>query len=134
MKGWWVILTDYFLTTFEKYLKEIGLYRTIKAVQYEIPTNHFHFCCLLELYNPDTGMLSTPCYELGLALYEIYEVSGLSIGEIPYEEYVFIREELHLLRAQYPLIYDIYWELLCHYDICSQMTGLHNHGMSRRYG
>ena len=35
---------------------------------------------------------------MGLALHEMYEVSGLVIGVAPYEEYVLSTEELHLLK------------------------------------
>lgn len=45
---------------------------------------------------------------MGLALHELYEVSGLPIGDDPYEEYVPTGEELHLLKAQNPMVYDIY--------------------------
>lgn len=62
-------------------------------------------------YSPDTGTFFTPCRELRLALHEMYEVSGVPIGEISYEDYVPTREELHLLKAQYPLIYDTYFAL-----------------------
>lgn len=45
---------------------------------------------------------------MGLAFHEIYEVSDLSMGEIPYEEYVPIREKLHLLQVQDALVYNTY--------------------------
>lgn len=32
-KGWWAMLTNHCLTIFNKYLKEIGLYRAIRTVQ-----------------------------------------------------------------------------------------------------
>lgn len=66
------------------------------------------FFCLLKLYNLNTGTFFTPYDELVLALQEMYEVLGLPIGEIPYEEYVPIGEELYLLKAQHTLIYDTY--------------------------
>ena len=60
---------------------------------------------------------------MGLALHEIYEVSGLMIRDAPYEEYVSSTEELHLLKKSDPLVYETYWEVLCHFHICGQVTG-----------
>ena len=37
---------------------------------------------------------------MGLALHELYEVSGLVMGDAPYEEYVQTSEELHLLKKE----------------------------------
>ena len=45
---------------------------------------------------------------MGLALHEMYEVLGLVIGDVPYEEYVPITEELHLLRKEDPQVYETY--------------------------
>jgi len=51
---------------------------------------------------------------MGLALHELYEVSGLVMGDAPYEEYIPTSEELHLLRKEDPQVYETYWEVLCH--------------------
>jgi len=51
----------------------------------------------------------------------MYEVSGLMIGDVPYEEYVPSIEELHSLKKSDPLVYETYWEVLCHFHICGQM-------------
>lgn len=126
------MISDFFLTTFKEHLKEIGLYRSIRAVQYGIPTSRFYFFCLLELYNPDTGIFFTPGCELGFALHEIYKVWGLPIGEIPYDEYVSTEEELSLLTTRHTLIYDTYWELLCHYHIWTQITDSRNNGVKQK--
>ena len=40
------------------------------------------------------GTFFTPVGEIGLALHELYEVSGLVIGDAPYEEYVPTTEEV----------------------------------------
>ena len=61
---------------------------------------------------------SSPLGEMGLALHEMYEVSGLVIGDAPYEEYVLTSEELHLLRKEDPQVYETYYEVLCHFHIC----------------
>ena len=56
-----------------------------------------HFYAILERYNLETCTFFTPIGEMVLALHEMYEVSGLVIGDVPYEEYVPSIEELHLL-------------------------------------
>jgi len=64
----------------------------------------------------------TPIREMGLALHEMYEVSGMMIRDAPYEEYVPSIEELHLLKKNDPQVHATYWEVLCHIHICRQMT------------
>jgi len=46
------------------------------------------------------------------------------MGQLPYEEYVLATEELHVLQKEAPQVYKTYWELLCHFHICAQITGL----------
>jgi len=53
----------------------------------------------------------------------MYEVSGLVIEDAPYEEYAPLPKELHLLKKSDPLVYETYWEVLCHFHICGQVTG-----------
>jgi len=60
---------------------------------------------------------------MGLALHEMYEVSGLMIRDVSYEKYVPSMEELHLLQKSDPLVQETYWEVLCHFHICGQVTG-----------
>ena len=57
-----------------------------------------------------------------LALHEMYEVSGLVIGDAPYEKYVPLTEERRLLKSD-PLVYETYWEVLCYFHICGQVMG-----------
>ena len=45
---------------------------------------------------------------MGFALHEMYEVSRLVTGDAPYEEYVPLTEEMHLLKKGGPLVYEIY--------------------------
>ena len=45
---------------------------------------------------------------MGLTLHELYEVSGLVIGDAPYEEYVPIIEKLQLLKKEDPQVYETY--------------------------
>ena len=54
----------------------------------------------------------------------MYEVSGLPMGELPYEEHVPGTEELHILKKEGPQVYKTYWELMCNSHICAQTTGL----------
>lgn len=96
-KGWWSILTIFNLKKFENQLMKIGLYRAIRAIQYGIPFSRFHFFSILKLYNSKAGTFFTPISKMGLALHEPYKVSGLPMGEAPYEEYVMTREGLNLL-------------------------------------
>ena len=63
---------------------------------------------MLEHYNPLTSTFFTPVREMGLALHELYEVSGLVMGDAPYEEYVPTSEELHLLIKEDPQVYETY--------------------------
>jgi len=68
---------------------------------------------------------------MGLALYEMYEVPGLVIRDAPYEEYILSTEELHLLKKSDPLVYETYWEVLCHFHICGQVTGWRSGGVKK---
>ena len=68
---------------------------------------------------------------MGLALHEMYEVSGLVIGDVPYEEYIPSTEELHLLKKSDPLLYETYWEVLCHFYICGQVTRWRSGGIKQ---
>ena len=106
------------LAKFENLLLEARLYRAVRAVQYGIPQSAQHFYAILEWYNPETWTFFTPIGEIRLSLHEMYEVSGLMIGDTPYEEYVLSTEELHLLMKSDTLVYEIYWEMLCHFHIC----------------
>jgi len=104
------------------------------------------FCCMLDCMRPwglpstafrrvpNISTLSWSCiiqkparlhshWEKGLALHKMYEVSGLMIGDAPYEEYVPSTEELQLLKKSDPLVYETYWEVPCHFHICGQATG-----------
>ena len=70
-----------------------------------------------------------PSREDELTLYEMYEVSGLVMGNIPYEEYVPLAEELHLMEDSAPLVYVTNSEVLCHFHICTEITGLRSGGV-----
>ena len=68
---------------------------------------------------------------MGLTLHELYEVSGLTLGDAPYEEYVPTTEELHLLRREGPQAYETYWEVLRHFHICGQIFTWRNRGVKQ---
>jgi len=68
---------------------------------------------------------------MGIALHEMYEVSGLMIRDAHYEEYVPSIEELHLLKKSDHLVYETYWEVLCHFHICGQVTRWRSGGIKQ---
>ena len=68
---------------------------------------------------------------MGFALYEMFEVSDLSIGDLSYEEYILSTEELHLLKKNAPQEYETYWEVLCHFHICPQATRWRSGGVKQ---
>lgn len=79
--------------------------------------------CLLEMFNSKIGTVFTSVGKLGLALHEKFEVSVLSMGEVPYKEYILTNEELSMLRAKDECIYEIYWEIMYHFRICANISG-----------
>jgi len=72
-----------------------------------IPHSNHYFYAALD-YNPGTCTFFTPIREMGFALHEMYEISGLVMGDAPYEEYVPSTEELHVLKKDDSLVYEIY--------------------------
>ena len=101
-------MVGFVLAEFEHLLKQAGLYKTVRVVQYGIPQSSHHFYSVLERYNPWTCTFFTPVGEMGFALHELYEVSGLVIGDALYEEYVPTTEELHLLKKDDSQVYETY--------------------------
>ena len=98
-------MVGFTLAEFEDILLQARLYGAVRAVQYDIPQSTQHFYAILERYNPKTCIFFTPIGEMGLALHEMYEVSGMMIGDAPYEEYIPSTEELYLLKKSDPLVY-----------------------------
>lgn len=98
----------YMLETHEQVLKEISLYQAIRNVQYGIHQSLYHLFSLLEIFNSKTGIFFTSVDKLGLALHEMFEVSTLLMGEVPYGEHIPITEELSMLRAKDKCIYKTY--------------------------
>ena len=62
---------------------------------------------IFELYCPATGTFFTPVGELGMALHEMWEVSALPMGSLPYEEYFPYEAKLALLEKQEPALFDL---------------------------
>ena len=80
-----------------------------------------NFYAIFELYCLATGTFFTPVGELGMALHEMWEVSALPLGSLPYEEYFPCEAELALLEKQESALFETYRELMCHLYICSSM-------------
>ena len=91
-------MVSYITEQLREPLLQSGLYSAVRDVQYGIKPSHYLFFAMLELYIPNTCTFFTLSGELGFAHHEMYEVSGLPMGELPYEEYVPGTEELHLLK------------------------------------
>ena len=77
----------YVLEYFEAELMKIGLHEAVRATCYEIEICVPSFFAIFELYCPATGTFFTLVSEFGLALYEMWEISNLLMGSMPYEEY-----------------------------------------------
>jgi len=83
---------------------------------------------MLERYNLKTCTFFTPVGEMEFAIHEMYEVSRLAMGDIPYEKYVPSAEELHMEESAL-LVYATYWEVLYHFHICAKTPGLRSGGV-----
>ena len=114
-------MIGFVLAEFEDLLLQTILYGAVRAVQYGIPQSIQHFYIVLE--HPETCTIFTPIGKMKLVLNEMYEVSGLMIGDAPYEEYVPSIEGLCLLKKSNTLVYETFWEVLCHFHVCGQVTG-----------
>jgi len=132
-KSWWGRMVGFVLTELGDLLKQVGLYHAVRAVQYGLPQSSHHFYSVLERYNSLTGTFFTPVREMKLALHELYEISGLVIGDLPYEEYVPTIEELYLLKKEDPQVYRTYWKVLCHFHICGHTIVWRNKGVKQMY-
>lgn len=87
-------MINFVLSKFKTILKDIKLYGAIRNVQYGLLHSSYHLFSVLEMYNPKYKTFFTPVGELGFALYEMFEASLLSMGELPCEEIVSMMEEL----------------------------------------
>ena len=105
-------MTLYVLAHFEEDLERLGLYEAVRATCYGIQMSVANFYTIFELYCPATGTFFTPVGELGMALHEMWEVSALPLGSLPYEEYFPCEAELALLEKQEPALLETYRELM----------------------
>ena len=79
-------MVDFVLQELEEPLLQCGLYQAVRAVCYGITPSYYNFFPMLEKCNPDTCTSFTLVGEMGFALHEMFEVSGLFIGDLPYED------------------------------------------------
>jgi len=75
-------MVSFILNELKEPLVQPELYIPVRVVQCGIPKNNHHFFIILEHYNPDTCTFFTPVEEIGFALHEMYEVSGLVMGDL----------------------------------------------------
>ena len=80
-------LTQYILAYFRKDLERLELHEAVRATCYGIRMSVANFYAILELYCPSTRTFFTPVGELDMAPHEMWEVSTLPMGSLPYEEY-----------------------------------------------
>jgi len=73
----------------------------------ELPS-YYNFFAILKKYNQDTSTFFTPVREIRFALHEMFEISGLTMGDLPYKEYIPSTKELHLLKRDAPKVYETY--------------------------
>lgn len=110
-------MSNFILSKFVSILKDIGLYRAIRNVQYGLSHSVYHLFSILEMYNPKSGTLFTPVHELSCILHEMLQVSLLSMGELLCKQIVLMMEELRWMKKQDPQVYETYWEVICHFCI-----------------
>ena len=108
----------YVLEAFEEELKRLGLYEAIRATCFGINISVPTFYAILELNCLASGTFFTPVGELGMVLHEMWEVSNIPMGFMPYEEYFSFAEELKQLEEDELALYETYWELMRHFFIC----------------
>ena len=58
-----------------------------------------------------------------MTLHEMWEVSTLPMGSLPYEEYFPCESELALLEKHEPALFETYRELMYHFYICLDVYG-----------
>jgi len=78
----------------------------IRVVCYRISSIHYNFFAIFEKYNPDTCTFFTPVGEIRFAPHAMFEVLGLTMGDLPYEEYIPSTKELDLLKRDAPQVYE----------------------------
>ena len=62
-------MVGFVLAELRDLLKQVGLYHSVRAMQYGLPQSSHHFYGIFECYNSLTGTFFTPVGEIGLALF-----------------------------------------------------------------
>jgi len=112
----------YVLAHFKEDLERLGLLEAVRVTCYGIQMSVVNFYAIFELYYPATRTFFTLVGELGMVLYEMWEVSALPMGSLHYEKYFLCEAELALLEKQEPALFETYRELMCHFYICSMVV------------
>ena len=116
-------MVSFILKKLEEPLIQCGLYHVVRVVCYEITPSYYNFFALLEKYNPNTCTFFYPGRRNGIcSAWDIRSFRAIH-RDLPYEEYIPCTEELHLLKKNAPQVYEIYWEVMCHFHISAQATG-----------
>lgn len=110
VKDWWALLTGFVLTKFEKELSNIGFFNVVRATQYGIDTNPALLFVVLELYNPTTDTFFILDGKMGFTLHEMWQILGLPIRDVSYEEYFFGTEEFEILASRDSALYHTLWD------------------------
>jgi len=96
----------------------IRLHEVVRATCHEIEISVPNFFPIFELYCQALGTFFTAVGELVLALHEMWEISNLPMGSMPYEEYFPCTMELKQMEKDDPKMFRTYQELMCHLYIC----------------
>lgn len=124
-------MISFILSNFEMILKDIWLYRAIRNVQYSLPYSAYYLFSILERCTTQSKTFFTPIGELGFALYEMFEVSLLSIEKLPNEEIAPTTEELQRIKCQDPQVHETYWEVMCCFYICQEVSDTRHRGVAK---
>lgn len=92
-------MMGFMLSTFKATLEDLGFDQAIRNIQFGLSHSSYHLFSVLEMYNPSLNIFITPVCELGFALYKMFEVCLISMGELPYEEYVPITKQMNRLKS-----------------------------------
>jgi len=106
------------LAKYEIILRRFELYNAVQATRLRLDISVPNFFAIVERFNPHSRTFFTPVGEMGLPLHEMWEVSKLPMGSMPYEEYFPTNQELRQLAKDSPELYEVYQELMCHFYIC----------------
>ena len=97
----------YVLEVFDTDLRRLGLHEAVRATCFRINISILNFYDILEMYCSTSGTFFTQVGELGMALREMWEVSNLQIGSMPYR-YFPCAKKLAQLEKDKPAMYETY--------------------------